>query len=287
MTVVVGVDFSRGSKAALAHARHLGEREDVPVRVLHVIESAVVSELAAVMSADPAAIANDLIGQSQRDLRKLCDDAGLPATTLVDASVGAPAEVILAAARDPTTRLVLGATGPNHVGVGAGTTASQCVRQCHVPILLVRPDSDVACRRVMAPVDFSSASHHAARYAARMAALHDATLKIVHVYYGPWHQLHYRAPSTRVTPDFRNQYVRGLEAELHEFGRSASDGEVETALIECSSVGDGILRQAQQWPADLVVIGKHGRSGLKAFLLGSTSEKVIRKLNCNIWVVPE
>ena len=57
-----------------------------------------------------------------------------------------------------------------------------------------------------------------------------------------------------------------------------SGAPVETALLEAdgqrvASVIDG---EARHWPADLIVIGTHGRSGLSRLLLGSVAEGVMR-----------
>ena len=53
---------------------------------------------------------------------------------------------------------------------------------------------------------------------------------------------------------------------------------VETALIEAigERVASVIGKDAQQWHADLIVIGTHGRSGLNRFLMGSVAEGVVR-----------
>jgi nucleotide-binding universal stress UspA family protein len=46
-----------------------------------------------------------------------------------------------------------------------------------------------------------------------------------------------------------------------------------------------ILEQASKWGADLIVLGSHGRKGLKHFLLGSVSETVARHATCSVEIV--
>jgi nucleotide-binding universal stress UspA family protein len=55
--------------------------------------------------------------------------------------------------------------------------------------------------------------------------------------------------------------------------------EMETATGDAT---DMILRRARQWPADLIVMGTHGRSGLKRLVLGSVSTAVTRHARCSV-----
>jgi nucleotide-binding universal stress UspA family protein len=48
---------------------------------------------------------------------------------------------------------------------------------------------------------------------------------------------------------------------------------------------DVILEEAQEWAADLIVVGSHGRRGFKRFLLGSVSEAVAMNAHCSVVVV--
>jgi len=46
-----------------------------------------------------------------------------------------------------------------------------------------------------------------------------------------------------------------------------------------------ILEEAKDWNADLIVVGSHGRRGLKRFLLGSVAEAVAMNAHCSVVVV--
>ncbi len=46
-----------------------------------------------------------------------------------------------------------------------------------------------------------------------------------------------------------------------------------------------IMKAAQDWPADLIVIGSHGRGGLQRTILGSVAEAVMRRAPCPVLVV--
>jgi nucleotide-binding universal stress UspA family protein len=67
-----------------------------------------------------------------------------------------------------------------------------------------------------------------------------------------------------------------------ETGIAGSDAVVDDA----SDVADAILHRAAALPADLIVQGTHGRSGLGHLLLGSVAEKVLRRASCAVLTVP-
>lgn len=61
-------------------------------------------------------------------------------------------------------------------------------------------------------------------------------------------------------------------------------GAVETLLREGAPAND-IVAAAQEWQADLIVVGTHGRGGLGRLVLGSVAEAVLREAHCPVLVV--
>ena len=59
--------------------------------------------------------------------------------------------------------------------------------------------------------------------------------------------------------------------------------EVES-VAEFGDPRDAIVNQAREWKADLIVLGSHGRTGLKRWLLGSVAESVVRHAPCSVEV---
>jgi nucleotide-binding universal stress UspA family protein len=52
-----------------------------------------------------------------------------------------------------------------------------------------------------------------------------------------------------------------------------------------SDIRTGILDMAAEWKPDLIVLGSHGRRGVKRFLLGSVAESVARHAKCSVFIV--
>ncbi len=59
---------------------------------------------------------------------------------------------------------------------------------------------------------------------------------------------------------------------------------VDTA-VEVGDVRETIIDSAAEWRADLIVVGSHGRSGVRRFLLGSVAEFVARHAKCSVELV--
>jgi nucleotide-binding universal stress UspA family protein len=138
----------------------------------------------------------------------------------------------------------------------------------------------IQIRQVLCPIDFSDTSRRALDHAAALARWYEARLTVLSVYLN--------LPAMGLPPPAMGNEER---ARLMEELRQAtvglpSDLDVELRIEEAIDVHREILEQAKQLPADLLVIGSHGRSGFERLLLGSVTEKVIRKAPCPVMVVP-
>lgn len=74
--------------------------------------------------------------------------------------------------------------------------------------------------------------------------------------------------------------ARYAESLVKVFGDGYVTGEVIEGYIK-----DKILEVAKGWPADLIVVGSHGRRGFTKFLLGSVSEAVASHSPCSVEIV--
>lgn len=68
-------------------------------------------------------------------------------------------------------------------------------------------------------------------------------------------------------------------------GTLRSAGFTVTAAVQEGSAKSIIVDSAAKWPADLILVGSHGRKGLDRFLLGSVSEAVARHAPCSVQIV--
>jgi nucleotide-binding universal stress UspA family protein len=145
----------------------------------------------------------------------------------------------------------------------------------------------IEIRRILCPIDFSDYSRHALDYALAIARWYESTITVMHVFsavpvaaYAPG------APgfeSIVLTGADRDQLLVGMKRFIET--ESTEGIPIEAIIREGSAAGE-ILRQAADLKADLLIMGTHGRSGFERLLLGSITEKVLRKATCPVLTVP-
>jgi len=141
-----------------------------------------------------------------------------------------------------------------------------------------------AIKRILCPVDFSEFSRHALDSAVAIARQQRATVTALYVV----------PPPQTVYPAFGIgafvPYVYSVE-ELQEFQQAlerfvaAVDYPIAAVSVEALVV-DEILKRAADLPADLIVMGTHGRTGFDRLVLGSVAERVLVKARCPVLTVP-
>lgn len=141
--------------------------------------------------------------------------------------------------------------------------------------------------RILCPLDFSEFSIRAYEYAHSIARHHGAKLFVQHVA-EPFVPLDPSAISVSpvVIDQISAQQVAEAEEKLHELAarRVGNDVEQEVVLAR-GPVADSILQFAEDRNIDLIAMGTHGRRGLDRIVLGSVTERVLRKAPCPVLAV--
>src|SRR5262249_19706941 len=89
-----------------------------------------------------------------------------------------------------------------------------------------------------------------------------------------------------VSPEILNEMERSLVTELERLAVRVRAAGVAVAMRTGMGAHDvEILRCAEDIQADLIIMGTHGRSGIRPALLGSVAEKVVRRAPCPVLTV--
>lgn len=138
--------------------------------------------------------------------------------------------------------------------------------------------------RVLFPTDFSPCSDRALTYLSRIAATYQSHVFILHVL----------PPEPRAASETVSDFAPHLfdlnrhEAEKHIRALENSGalaGFDHSILLESGGLQETMADAIQRRAIDLVVIGTHGREGMKKLFLGSVAEEVSRQVPCAVMIV--
>lgn len=146
----------------------------------------------------------------------------------------------------------------------------------------------MAFQRILCPVDFSDCSRHATEIAFDLAARLGAAVTLLHVVEPPRELFPPPAglmPGSEAAGDLRADALRELES-WKDAARTRGDVPVTTQTVDgtpSAAILDAVRSDSSY---DLVVMGSHGRGGLKRAILGSVADTVVRRAPCPVLVVP-
>ena len=291
--ILVPIDFSPQSRAALAFALPLVEKFRAELHLVHVFAADYpLSSMVALPLIVPA------LEVERRVRSHLQSVAGKESARIrpenVHAAKGEPFEEICRLARELQIDLVVsatrGRTGLKHLALGS--TAERIVRHAPCPVLVVHPTGGKTKRRrpafkkILVPTDFSACAAKGLAYAKALAQRFDSRLVLLNSvdlhYYStnPEFILYDLPPLLAESEKAARQQMRDLVEET-DWGGIA----VET-LLESGHAGEQICRRAQEGGTELIVTSTHGKTGLAHIFIGSTAEYVVRHAPCPVLVVP-
>ena len=138
-------------------------------------------------------------------------------------------------------------------------------------------------KHILVAVDGSDTSNLALQEAIKLAKEQQATLRLVHVVdETPVYMTMVTMDAPFSAADFQKAMREAGQKVLATCAATARQAGVEVdtkfVILEVLTrrICDAINEEAKGWPADLIVIGTHGRHGFNHLLLGSVAEGVLR-----------
>ena len=145
----------------------------------------------------------------------------------------------------------------------------------------------IRMQRILSPTDFSDLAVHSTEYACAFAEKFGAEIHVVHVVdeaYQYWMAMGPNSLPVGPTPE---ELLGGAKEQMQRWQKERFAGLARQPVTDVM-VGRPfleIIRYARESQVDLIVMGTHGRSGLTHVLLGSVTEKVVRKAPCPVLTV--
>jgi nucleotide-binding universal stress UspA family protein len=137
-------------------------------------------------------------------------------------------------------------------------------------------------KRILCPTDLSDASAHAIDQAIALAAGREARITALHVHTPPYTAL----PGLPVLEGADADLSRVRDEMAARFRAATDAGIGVDVLVDVGEPATRILDRADALSADVIVMGTHGASGFQHLVLGSVTEKVLRKARCAVLTVP-
>lgn len=144
--------------------------------------------------------------------------------------------------------------------------------------------------KILIAIEDSQYSERAAGYGFDLAEKLNASVALLHVNEVPVGTSYITDPmlneSQVVLPDLIHLQDESSKKLLDRISE-VYEGRVPTyTYTKLGNPRDEILATAEEWGADMIILGTHGRTGFDHFISGSVSEKVARKAKCPVLIIP-
>lgn len=140
-------------------------------------------------------------------------------------------------------------------------------------------------QRILFPTDFSDHSKAAETTACQLADLFGAELHVLHVLHDLFLTMPQTAAALLIPPQALEDVIQSAESEIQKVPAGWSGRHAVVRAVRIGSVYETIVQYARDNAVDLIVIGTHGRTGLRHVLLGSVAERVVRHADCSVLAV--
>jgi nucleotide-binding universal stress UspA family protein len=139
---------------------------------------------------------------------------------------------------------------------------------------------------VLCPIDFSEFSARAYDHALSLAEHYQAKLVAQHVVELWRYPSADFAASAGLYEEFCHALTESRKKQLEEFVKSHTHDEIQTELVVSQGMApDSILSFAQAQKTDVIVMGTHGRRGYDRLMLGSVTDRVMRRAPCPVLAI--
>jgi nucleotide-binding universal stress UspA family protein len=285
--IVVGVDGSVGSRAAVDLAAREANRRRLPLRLVHVVQSPPIwfdHPAPAVDFEEPLSQARAMLAETAQGI------AGHhPELAVSNHLTAGNAAAVLVEESQRSSLVVVGTRGHGgFTGQLIGSVSSQVVSHAHCPVIVARPRGDEADAGTSAPVvvgvDGSAESTAALGFAFEAASGRGVPLVAVYV----WQAL----PTGNLGPvDWRHydpveaetEAGRLLAEQMAGWQEQYPEVVVDRQAVYGFNPAETLVEASKE--AQLVVVGSRGRGGFARPLLGSVSQALIHHAHCSVAVV--
>jgi nucleotide-binding universal stress UspA family protein len=139
--------------------------------------------------------------------------------------------------------------------------------------------------RILVPTDGSECADRAVDHAIDIAAQYDAELHVLSVIDA--RDVSHSAPAINFEQIEQTLRTRAESVVEDAADRAEGAGVSTVSAVESGLPDDAVIEYAEEHGCDLIVMGTHGRTGLERYLLGSVTERTVRRSTVPVLTVRE
>jgi nucleotide-binding universal stress UspA family protein len=286
-SVLIAIDFTPASDGVVQRALQLARDGVRRMHLVHVIDARVLDGIAGLGLATRSRLEHDARAAADQALGQVAERLRRAGVGEVDAECrcGRPDAELLEAIAAAVPQLVL-AGGGNRMWrqVVLGSTARRMLRGVRRPLWLVRGDGMAPIRRVLLASDLGPAAAEAARLA--VSRWPQAEFELLHVAENIADVAAGLASHATPAAVVRQKLEDRCRERMETFAEAFLAGAAVSPRLEHGHPVGSVLKRLQESRPDLLVLGRSGRHGLEATVLGSVAEALVEMADCDLLLVP-
>jgi len=294
--IVWATDGSNEAQEALKYAVYLAKKYSAEILGIYVSTKKVKS-----ISSDfyllKQGLFNDLANTEEREFKANFSTTGSRLKSLRIHFTGkilrgeADSRIVNFVQKEKADLLVIGTRGHGLLDkMLIGSTTLKVLKKSKTPVLAFkkREKKRVGIKNILVPVDVFQQNGPALEYAVDLASVLSARIFVVHSIRLARHI--YAVPSilNEIIKHSKGELIKRVkEINLKRRLRGGEAGElrIKTRVLHGVNPAIAITDYASSNNIDLIVINMHSKSGIKKFILGSTTEKIIQSSHCSTLIV--
>jgi len=287
---IVPIDFSKSSNVALDYAIARARRRKAKLILVHMIST---NALIAATSEDSGSAELIIKAQeaarenAENTMRKLVARKGLAPNEhrVIFIESLDPASAIAAQARKSQARMIImGSEGRTGISrIFSGSVAEATLRATRRPLLVVKKSNFTkpAAKTIVVPIDFPKASLAALKSAREIAEAEKETLLLLNIVTASDQMVPFQLPQK-----YRQSIIKTENQRLIKLAQRVKipQRRYRALVIRARDSARAIAEQVKKQRASMIVMGSHGRSGLKHLVIGSVAERTLRYAACPVLV---
>lgn len=268
--ILLATDFSKSSESVLENAIYLAKVFKSEITLIYVLPDSIADEKAKQLLKELSLNQLNLIKE------KLEKESIKVSEPILEYGLFSD-KIVQAASKIEANMIVIGAGEKEKGDVFAlGSNAEKIIKRSSKPVFVVKSGKKIHIKNIFCPVDFSSQSKRALQNAITLARRFGGELVIFTVYeVSQLYPLRNKINLDKQIEFVRKEHQKAFDKFLAGFNLTDLTVIKE---IEQGVPDEEILKAIQKHDSDILIIGTTGKSGIGKLLMGSVTEKVIKKV---------